>query len=75
MSLALEPLSETYDSYNPLLTTDMTESVLLSEEGFREYTEPSNTQFLVPSRPRRISTTKINGKELTANSSRATTPR
>ncbi|XP_005867144.1 PREDICTED: C2 domain-containing protein 3 isoform X3 [Myotis brandtii] len=75
VSLALEPLSETYDSYNPLLTTDMTESVLLSEEGFREYTEPSNTQFLVPSRPRRISTTKINGKELTANSSRSTTPR
>ncbi|XP_036180890.1 C2 domain-containing protein 3 isoform X7 [Myotis myotis] len=75
VSLALEPLSETYDSYNPLLTTDMTESALLSEEGFREYTEPSNTQFLVPSRPRRISTTKINGKELTANSSRSTTPR
>ncbi|XP_059564436.1 C2 domain-containing protein 3 isoform X3 [Myotis daubentonii] len=75
VSLALEPLSETYDSYNPLLTTDMTESALLSEEGFREFTEPSNTQFLVPSRPRRISTTKINGKELTANSSRSTTPR
>ncbi|XP_070281710.1 C2 domain-containing protein 3 isoform X2 [Myotis yumanensis] len=75
VSLALEPLSETYDSYNPLLTTDMTESVLLSEEGVREYTEPSNTQFLVPSRPHRISTTKINGKELTANSSRSTTPR
>lgn len=75
VSLALEPLSETYDSYNPLLTTDMTESVLLSEEGFREYTESSNTQFLVPSRPHRTSTTKINGKELTANSSRSTTPR
>ncbi|XP_045433558.1 C2 domain-containing protein 3 isoform X2 [Pipistrellus kuhlii] len=75
VSLALEPLSETYDSYNPLLTSDVTESILLSEEGFREYTEPSNTQFLVPSRPRRTSTTKINGKELTANSSRSTTPR
>ncbi|KAM8815755.1 C2 domain-containing protein 3 isoform 2-T2 [Rhynchonycteris naso] len=75
VSLVLEPLSETYDSYNPLPTTDMTENVLLSEEGFGEYTEPSNTQFLVPSRPNRISTTNINGKELAANNSRSTTPR
>ncbi|XP_066224171.1 C2 domain-containing protein 3 isoform X1 [Saccopteryx leptura] len=75
VSLALEPLSETYDTYSPHPTTDMTENVLLSEEGFGEYTEPSNTQFLVPSRPHRISTTKINGKELTANNSRSTTPR
>ncbi|XP_006203403.2 C2 domain-containing protein 3 isoform X2 [Vicugna pacos] len=71
VSLALEPLSETYDSYSPLPTTDMPENVLLSERGFREYTEASNTQFLVPSRP----TTKIDGKELAANSSRSTTPR
>ncbi|XP_040345236.1 C2 domain-containing protein 3 isoform X6 [Herpailurus yagouaroundi] len=75
VSLALEPLSETYDSYNPLPTTDMTENVVLSEQEFREYTEPNNTQFLVPSRPRRIPTTKMDGKELTANSSRSTTPR
>nr|KAF6437084.1 C2 domain containing 3 centriole elongation regulator [Molossus molossus] len=75
VSLALEPLSETYDSYSPPLTTDMTEKVLLPQEGFREYTEPSNNQFMVPSRPHRIPTTKINGKELTANSSRSTTPR
>ncbi|EPY83513.1 c2 domain-containing protein 3 [Camelus ferus] len=71
VSLALEPLSETYDSYSPLPTTDMPENVLLSERGFREYTEASNTEFLVPSRP----TTKIDGKELAANSSRSTTPR
>ncbi|XP_057606258.1 C2 domain-containing protein 3 isoform X2 [Hippopotamus amphibius kiboko] len=75
VSLALEPLSETYDSYNPLPATDVTENVLLSEQGFREYTETSNTQFLVPSRPHRIRTTKIDGKELAANSSRSTTPR
>ncbi|XP_078289228.1 C2 domain-containing protein 3 isoform X7 [Panthera onca] len=75
VSLALEPLSETYDSYNPLPTTDMTENVVLSEQEFREYTEPNNTQFLVPPRPRRIPTTKMDGKELTANSSRSTTPR
>lgn len=75
VSLALEPLSETYDSYNPLPTTDMTENVLLSEEGFREYTELSNTQLMVPSGPHRIPATKTNGKELTANSSRSTTPR
>ncbi|XP_007173782.2 C2 domain-containing protein 3 isoform X1 [Balaenoptera acutorostrata] len=75
VSLALEPLSETYDSYNPLPTTDMTENVLLSEQGFRKYTEAGNTQFLVPSRPQRIPTTKIDGKELAANSSRSTTPR
>ncbi|XP_044894693.1 C2 domain-containing protein 3 isoform X11 [Felis catus] len=75
VSLALEPLSETYDSYSPLPTTDMTENVVLSEQEFRESTEPNNTQFLVPSRPRRIPTTKMDGKELTANSSRSTTPR
>lgn len=75
VSLALEPLSETYDSYNPLPTTDMTENVLLPEQGFREYTEPSNTQFLVPSRSCRIPTTKIDGKDLATNSSRSTTPR
>lgn len=69
VSLALEPLSETYDSYNPLPTT---ENVLLSEQGFREYSEASNTQFLVPSR---IPTTKTDGKDLAANSSRSTPPR
>ncbi|XP_021561712.1 C2 domain-containing protein 3 isoform X2 [Carlito syrichta] len=75
VSLALEPLSETYNSYSPLPTTDMTENVLLSEQGFRENTEPSNTQFLVPLRPHSIPAIKIDGKELAANSSRSTTPR
>ncbi|XP_070329363.1 C2 domain-containing protein 3 isoform X4 [Odocoileus virginianus] len=75
VSLALEPLSETYDSYNPLPTTNMTENALLSEQGFREYSEASNTQFLVPSRLHRIPTTKIDGKDLAANSSRSTPPR
>uniref|UniRef100_A0A8C7BVH4 C2 domain-containing protein 3 n=1 Tax=Neovison vison TaxID=452646 RepID=A0A8C7BVH4_NEOVI len=75
VSLALEPLSETYDSYNPLPSTDVKENVLLSEQEFREYTEPSSSQFLVPSRPHRMPTTKIDGKELAANSSRSTTPR
>ncbi|XP_058302727.1 C2 domain-containing protein 3 isoform X7 [Hylobates moloch] len=75
VSLALEPLSETYDSYHPLPTTDMTENVLLSKQGFRENAEPSSTQFQVPSRPRDIHTIKIDGKELAANSSRSTTPR
>uniref|UniRef100_A0A8D1M1H9 C2 domain-containing protein 3 n=1 Tax=Sus scrofa TaxID=9823 RepID=A0A8D1M1H9_PIG len=74
VSLALEPLSETYDSYNPLPTADVTENVLLSEQGVREYPKASNTQFLVPSRPHRIPTTKTDGKEA-ANSSRSTTPR
>uniref|UniRef100_A0A2K5CY14 C2 domain-containing protein 3 n=1 Tax=Aotus nancymaae TaxID=37293 RepID=A0A2K5CY14_AOTNA len=75
VSLALEPLSETYDSYHPLPTTDMTEDVLLSKQGFRENTEPSSTSFLVPSRPHDIHTIKIDGKEIAANSSRSTTPR
>uniref|UniRef100_A0A2K6T2X3 C2 domain containing 3 centriole elongation regulator n=1 Tax=Saimiri boliviensis boliviensis TaxID=39432 RepID=A0A2K6T2X3_SAIBB len=75
VSLALEPLSETYDSYHPLPTSDMTEDVLLSKQGFRENTEPSSTPFLVPSRPHDIHTIKIDGKELAANSSRSTTPR
>ncbi|XP_006875492.1 PREDICTED: C2 domain-containing protein 3 [Chrysochloris asiatica] len=75
VSLALEPLSETYDSYDPLPTTDMTENMLVSEQRFRENIEPSNTQFLVPSELHQISTTKTDGKELAANSSRSTTPR
>ncbi|XP_044927294.1 C2 domain-containing protein 3 isoform X7 [Mustela putorius furo] len=75
VSLALEPLSETYDSYNPLPSTNVKENVLLSEQEFREYTEPSSSQFLVPSRPHRMPTTKIDGQELAANSSRSTTPR
>ncbi|XP_078196374.1 C2 domain-containing protein 3 isoform X10 [Callithrix jacchus] len=75
VSLALEPLSETYDSYHPLPTTDMTEDVLLSKQGFRENTEPSSTPFLVPSRPHDIHTIKIDGKESAANSSRSTTLR
>nr|XP_023394722.1 C2 domain-containing protein 3 isoform X3 [Loxodonta africana] len=75
VSLALEPLSETFDSYNPLPTTDVTENVLLSEQGLRGNIEPSNTQFPVPSRPHGIPVTKIDGKDLTTNSSRSTTPR
>jgi C2 domain-containing protein 3 len=74
VSLALEPLSETYDSYNTLPTTDMTENVLLSERGFGDNAESSNTQFLIPSRSHEIPGIKIDGKEL-ANSSRSTTPR
>ncbi|XP_051678270.2 C2 domain-containing protein 3 isoform X3 [Oryctolagus cuniculus] len=75
VSLALEPLSETYNSYNPFPTTDKTENVLFSERGFREDAEPCNTQFLVPSRPQRIPTIKADGKELAASSSRSTTLR
>ncbi|XP_054997908.1 C2 domain-containing protein 3 isoform X2 [Sorex araneus] len=75
VSLALEPLSETYDSYSPLPTTDMTDNLLLTEQGFRENTEPNNIQFLVSPKPQRIPTAKIDGKELAANSSRSTTPK
>ncbi|XP_037696549.1 C2 domain-containing protein 3 isoform X2 [Choloepus didactylus] len=75
VSLALEPLSETYDSYHPFPATDVTENVLLSEQGVRENIDLSDTRFLVPSRPQRIPTTKIDGKELATNSSRSTTPR
>ncbi|XP_076404425.1 C2 domain-containing protein 3 isoform X7 [Peromyscus maniculatus bairdii] len=75
VSLALEPLSETYDSYKPLPTTDMTENVLLSERGLRENTESSNTQAMIPSRPCGAPAIKTDGKELPGNSSRSTTPR
>lgn len=75
VSLALEPLSETYDSYKPLPATDMTENVLLSERGLRENTESSNTQAMIPSRPCGAPTIKTDGKELPGNSSRSTTPR
>uniref|UniRef100_H0WJ68 C2 domain-containing protein 3 n=1 Tax=Otolemur garnettii TaxID=30611 RepID=H0WJ68_OTOGA len=75
VSLALEPLSETYDSYNPLPTIDMTENMLLSERGLRENTEPSDTQFLVPSRTHKMLTIKTDGEELAPNSNRSTTLR
>ncbi|VTJ68362.1 Hypothetical predicted protein [Marmota monax] len=75
VSLALEPLSETYNSYNPLPITDMAENVLLPKQGSRENTESSHTQFLIPSRSHGVPTLKNDGKELGANSSRSTTPR
>ncbi|XP_036043231.1 C2 domain-containing protein 3 isoform X2 [Onychomys torridus] len=75
VSLALEPLSETYDSYKPLPTTDRTENVLLSDRGLRENTESSNTQSMIPSRPCGVPTIKTDGKGLAGSSSRSTTPR
>lgn len=78
VSLALEPLSETYDGYNPLPTTDMTENVLLPEKRFRENIDTSNIHSLIPSMQDvhpKIPTTKTDEKELAANSSRSTTPR
>ncbi|XP_060032824.1 C2 domain-containing protein 3 [Erinaceus europaeus] len=78
VSLALEPLSETYDGYNPLPTTDMTENVLLSEKRFRENTDSSNIHSLIPSMQSdhpKIPTIKTDEKELAANCSRSTTPR
>ncbi|XP_076969714.1 C2 domain-containing protein 3 isoform X3 [Tamandua tetradactyla] len=75
VSLALEPLSETYDSYNPFPTTDATENVPSSEQGVRENIELSDTQFLVSSRAHRIPTTKTDGKELETNGSGSPTPR
>ncbi|XP_029411745.1 C2 domain-containing protein 3 isoform X2 [Nannospalax galili] len=75
VSLALEPLSETYDSYNPLPTTDVTENMLLSEQGLRENTESSNTQFLIASKSFGEPTAKTDIKELAANSNSSTTPR
>uniref|UniRef100_A0A8C2W005 C2 domain-containing protein 3 n=1 Tax=Chinchilla lanigera TaxID=34839 RepID=A0A8C2W005_CHILA len=75
VSLALEPLSETYDSYSPLHHTDKTQNGHLSEQEYRKNTEPSSTQFLIPSRSHGIPTVKIDRKELAANSSRSSTPR
>ncbi|XP_010601582.1 C2 domain-containing protein 3 isoform X6 [Fukomys damarensis] len=75
VSLALEPLSETYDSHSPLPHTDKKQSVHLSEQGYRKNTESSNTQFLIPSRSHEIPTIKTDGNELAANSSRPSTPR
>ncbi|KAM5248483.1 C2 domain-containing protein 3 [Ctenodactylus gundi] len=74
VSLALEPLSETYDSYNPLPTTDMAQNALLSGQRFRK-TEPRNTHVLSPSRSCGTPSIKTDGKELAANSSRSSTPR
>ncbi|XP_026640196.1 C2 domain-containing protein 3 isoform X2 [Microtus ochrogaster] len=73
VSLALEPLSDTYDSYKPLPTTDMTENVLLSERGLRENTESSNALSMIPSCGEPA--IKTEGKELAGTSSRSATPR
>ncbi|CAO2613657.1 C2 domain-containing protein 3 [Lemmus lemmus] len=75
VSLALEPLSDTYDSYKPLPTTDMTENVLLSERGLRENTESSNALSMIPSRSCEEPAIKTEGKELAGSSSRSATPR
>ncbi|XP_023557883.1 C2 domain-containing protein 3 isoform X3 [Octodon degus] len=75
VSLALEPLSETYNSYSPLPHTDKTQNVYLSEQGYRKNTESSSTQFLIPSRSHGIPTVKIDGKEIATTSSRSSTPR
>ncbi|XP_013000759.1 C2 domain-containing protein 3 isoform X3 [Cavia porcellus] len=64
VSLSLEPLSETYNSYSPHLHTDRTQN-----------TESSSNQFLVPSGSHGIPTVKADGKELAANGSRSSTPR
>lgn len=75
VSLALEPLSETYDSYKPLPATEVTENVLLSERELRENAESSNNQSRIPSGSYRVPAIKTDGKELAGNSSRSTTPR
>ncbi|XP_052013552.1 C2 domain-containing protein 3 isoform X2 [Apodemus sylvaticus] len=75
VSLALEPLSETYDSYKPLPATEVTKNVLLSERELRENTESSNNQSVILSKSCRVPTIKFDGKELAGNSSRSTTPR
>lgn len=75
VSLALEPLSETYNSYKPLPTTDVTENVLLSERELKGNTESSNTQSMILSRSCGVPTIKIDGKELAGSISRSTTPR
>lgn len=75
VSLALEPLSETYDSYKPLPATEVTENVLLSERELRENAESSNNQSRIPSGFYRVPAIKTDGKELAGNSSRSTTPR
>ncbi|XP_038169557.1 C2 domain-containing protein 3 isoform X3 [Arvicola amphibius] len=75
VSLALEPLSDTYDSYKPLPTTDMTENVLLSERGLRENTESSNALSMIPSSSCGEPAIKTEGKELAGTSSRSATPR
>ncbi|XP_051004997.1 C2 domain-containing protein 3 [Acomys russatus] len=75
VSLALEPLSETYDSYKPLPTTEMTENVLLSERELRENAESSNTHSMIPSKSCGAPTIKNDGKELAGSNSRSTTPR
>lgn len=75
VSLALEPLSETYDSYKPLPTTEVTENVLLSEKGLRENSDSNNTQSVVPSQSCGASTIKNDGKELAGSNSKSATPR
>ncbi|KAJ1120347.1 hypothetical protein NDU88_008518 [Pleurodeles waltl] len=66
VSLALEPLSETYDSCTSIPTTDLSSETAISSQGPQ--------LIIVPSQPHKLSGTSANGKE-SASSSRATTPR
>ncbi|XP_078514692.1 C2 domain-containing protein 3 isoform X2 [Lissotriton helveticus] len=66
VSLALEPLSETYDSCTSIPATDVSSETALSTQGPH--------LIIVPSQPQKLSGTTANGKE-SASSSRATTPR
>ncbi|XP_060130012.1 C2 domain-containing protein 3 isoform X3 [Zootoca vivipara] len=72
VSLALEPLSETYDSSSSIPNTDVSFSAGLSVQGTKE-TADSNP-FLAPSQLHRPASTNIVGRE-SVSSSRATTPR
>nr|XP_014348539.1 PREDICTED: C2 domain-containing protein 3 [Latimeria chalumnae] len=74
VSLALEPLSETYDSNSSVPTTDISLDTAVSALGLRTKTGSSENLLIVPAPSRRLSCTSASGKD-SVSSSVANTPR
>ncbi|XP_029457966.1 C2 domain-containing protein 3 isoform X2 [Rhinatrema bivittatum] len=73
VSLALEPLSDTYDSSNSLLTTDISLDPGISMQPLQGRDDFSKPMLVLPSEPQILAGT-VTGKE-SVSSSRASTPR
>ncbi|XP_066555458.1 C2 domain-containing protein 3 isoform X2 [Amia ocellicauda] len=74
VSLALEPLSETYDSSSSVPTTDVSIDTAMSALNSRSKSASHENLLVVPSLPRRLSVNSNSGRESIASSG-ANTPR
>ncbi|XP_030044804.1 C2 domain-containing protein 3-like [Microcaecilia unicolor] len=73
VSLALEPLSDTYDSSSSLLSTDISLDTAIPKQALQGRDEFSKPTLVVSSDPQKLAGT-VSGKESVSNS-RAATPR